>query len=241
MNSNRSPQPDAKALLGDAHLEQSGVVANCRMNRERVLVGSNGYDRELGFNPLEALCERLENQPTARWLDLCCGEGRALIEAAELAQARGVGDRVEIVGVDLAGMFVQAPPDLRGLRFVQASLNAWQPDREFDVITCVHGLHYIGDKLGLLARAASWLTSEGVLAASLGLENFRDARGRPAARRLSQALRQAGFTYHARARRIECEGHRQVEFPFRYLGADDNAGPNYTGQPAVNSYYEPVG
>ena len=240
MNSNRSPQPDAKALLGDAHLEQSGVVANCRMNRERGLVGSNGYDHELGFSPFDVLCDRLANQPTARWLDLCCGQGRALLEAAELAQARGVGDRVELVGVDLAGMFVQVPPDLRSLRFVQASLNTWQPERAFDVITCVHGLHYIGDKLCLLARAVAWLTPDGIFAASLGLENFRDAHGRSATRCTSQALRQAGFTYNARARRVVCEGRRDVEFPFRYLGADDRAGPNYTGQPAVNSYYDPM-
>ena len=211
------------------------------MNRERVLVGSNGYDRELGFNPLEALCERLEDQPQARWLDLCCGQGRALLEAAELAQAHGIGDRVEIVGVDLAGMFVQLPRELRGLRFVQASLSTWRPERAFDVITCVHGLHYIGDKLGLLARAASWLTSEGVFAASLGLENFCDAQGRSATRRIAQALRQADFAYRARARRVECRGRREVKFPFRYLGADDDAGPNYTGQSAGNSYYEPLG
>ena len=39
----------------------------------------------------------------------------------------------------------------------QASLATWRPERAYDLITCVHGLHYIGDKLGLVARAASWL------------------------------------------------------------------------------------
>ena len=38
-------------LMGDDELERSAVVANCRMNRERNLLGSNGYDRELGLNP----------------------------------------------------------------------------------------------------------------------------------------------------------------------------------------------
>ncbi len=28
--------------------------------------------------------------------------------------------------------------------------------------------------------------------------------------------------------------------PFTYLGADDQAGPNYTKQPAVNSLYESI-
>jgi hypothetical protein len=48
----------AMDLLDDDELEQSAVVANCRMNRERNLLGSNGYDRELGFDPLAFLKER---------------------------------------------------------------------------------------------------------------------------------------------------------------------------------------
>ena len=31
-----------------------------------------------------------------------------------------------------------------------------------------------------------------------------------------------------------------LSLPYRYLGADDRAGPNYTGQPAVVSYYAPA-
>ncbi len=45
-------------LKDDEGLERSSVVANCLMNRERGLLGSNGYDRELGFNPLDALKAR---------------------------------------------------------------------------------------------------------------------------------------------------------------------------------------
>ena len=37
--------------------------------------------------------------------------------------------------------------------------------------------------------------------------------------------------------RITCTGHRHINLPYRYLGADDRAGPNYTGQPAVCSLY----
>jgi hypothetical protein len=33
----------------DQQLEQSPVVANCCMNRERDLSGTNGYDIEIGF------------------------------------------------------------------------------------------------------------------------------------------------------------------------------------------------
>jgi hypothetical protein len=38
------------------------VVANCRMNRERTLTGTNGYSHELGFHPLDWLRERLAQQ-----------------------------------------------------------------------------------------------------------------------------------------------------------------------------------
>src|SRR5579863_4801671 len=67
-------------LLGDDELERSAIVANCRMNRERDLAGSNGYDRELGFNPLDFLRGRAAQGRETAWLDLCCGTGRALIQ-----------------------------------------------------------------------------------------------------------------------------------------------------------------
>ena len=37
--------------------------------------------------------------------------------------------------------------------------------------------------------------------------------------------------------RSECEGRKITTLSYVYLGADDTAGPNYTGQPAVNSHY----
>ncbi|WP_232837190.1 hypothetical protein [Lentzea terrae] len=52
---------------------------------------------------------------------------------------------------------------------------------------------------------------------------------------LTKALREAGFSYDNRRRRIGYVGGGQPRLPFRYLGADDAAGPNYTGQPAVRS------
>ncbi|MFD7656126.1 hypothetical protein ACFV4N_19320 [Actinosynnema sp. NPDC059797] len=104
-------------------------------------------------------------------------------------------------------------------------------------MTCVHGMHYLGDKLDALTRAASWLTAGGLLVANLDLAAVVSEQGHPWRRRLTGPLRSAGFDYDSRRRRIRCVGHRQVSLPFRYLGADDRAGPNYTGQPAVTSYY----
>jgi SAM-dependent methyltransferase len=228
-------------LLRDDVLEQSAVVANCRMNRERRLAGSNGYDRELGFGPLDFLLECLEQCERASWLDLCCGTGRALLEAAEQARAGGLADRVEMVGVDLVGLFDPAPAGLPSLRLVESSLSRWEPEGVFDLITCVHGLHYLGDKLGLIGRTCAWLTEGGVFVANLDLANLKFPEGQPAGRVVAAGLRRSGLEYDRKRRWLVCRGKRAVCLPFRYLGADDKAGPNYTGQAAVDSYYEPTG
>jgi SAM-dependent methyltransferase len=227
----------AARLLDDAALERSAVVANCDMNRERQLAGVNSYAKELGFDPLAEVAARHAaagaGAPPPAWLDLCCGTGRALIQAAGQAG-------VALVGVDLVDAFDPVPAQSPGLELVQASVVTWTPARSFDLITCLHGLHYVGDKLAVLARAASWLTPAGRLVADLDLSDVRLADGRPAGRRLAGALRAEGFGYDARRRRIGCEGRRDVHLPYRYLGADDEAGPNYTGQPTVRSHYEPL-
>jgi SAM-dependent methyltransferase len=223
-------------LLDDDDLDRSAVVANCRMNRERNLTGSNGYGRELGLDPLDELRRRTSEGRPSAWLDLCCGSGKALIEAARIAHDEGLG--VAIVGVDLVGLFLPPEPELTCLRHVEASLGRWLPDRPFDLITCVHGLHYVGDKLGLIARAASWLTEDGLFVASLDLHNLKLADGKPAGRRMAADFRQAGLEYNRRSRLVACQGRKDVDLPYRYLGADDWAGPNYTGQPAVDSYYK---
>lgn len=217
----RSSPPAEVDLLADGALEASSVVANRAMNRTRRLDGRDGYARVLGLDIVGFLRER----GPARWLDLCCGSGRALLDAAELLP------EVEITGVDLVGYFAEPP---RGrVRFETASITAWAPEGAFDLITCVHGLHYVGDKLGVLTRAASWLTGDGVFVA-----NFDAAGVRAPSGRVATALRQAGFDYDGRARRVRRTGHAEAKLPFRYLGADDHAGPNYTGQPAVDSYYD---
>lgn len=188
------------------------------MNRERRLAGRDGYSRVLGFDILGV-------PPGARWLDLCCGSGRALLDAA------AARPDLDITGVDLVGYFAAAGP----VRFETASITAWRPAAEFDLVTCVHGLHYVGDKLGALQRAATWLSAGGVFVANFDVSGVRLPGG---ARRLLPALREAGFAYDPRARRIRRSGRFDGALPFRYFGADDRAGPNYTGQPAVHSYYE---
>ncbi|MGN9838858.1 class I SAM-dependent methyltransferase [Nonomuraea sp. H19] len=215
-------------LITDDELAGSPVAANSLMNRERRL---RSYDRELGIDIVGVL--RATPRRPARWLDLCCGAANALHEATCL-----LGDDAEIVGVDLVDFFAGQPSTPR-LRLVTASVATWRPDTAFDLITCVHGLHYVGDKLGLLAKIAGWLTEGGLFVASFDVRSIRLADGTPAGRRLTAALRAAGLAYDGRTRRIRRTGRGRIDLPYRYLGADDQAGPNYTGQPAVDSYYAP--
>jgi trans-aconitate methyltransferase len=226
-------------LLANVELERSGVVANCRMNRERNLLGSNGYDREVRLNPLDFLKQRIAAGRFVAWLDLCCGTGRALIQAARQICAEGLASSIEIVGVDLVGMFDPTDSPVSSLRLEEASLSSWRPDRLFDLITCVHGLHYVGDKIGLIVRAASWLVEDGQFVANLDLNNIGLSDGRTK-RTLAADLRGAGFAYDRRKRLVSCRGRKVLTLPYRYLGADDRVGPNYTGQPAVTSHYEYV-
>ena len=151
-----------------------------------------------------------------------------MIEASERFSGR-------IVGVDLVDFFDPVPADRPNLKLTVASLHDWRPDGSFDLITCVHGLHYVGDKLGLLRRAVSWLAPGGRFAANLDLASVKGVRG------IARTLRTNGLGYDARRRLVSCDGPLSLELPYTYRGADDQAGPNYTGQPAVDSYYESAG
>ena len=63
------------------------------------------------------------------------------------------------------------------------------------------------------------------------------AGGREQLRVVRAALRRAGVHYDARRRLVVCDGRRVLDLGAASLGADDRAGPNATGQPAVDSYY----
>lgn len=222
-------------LLDRDALERSSVVANCVMNRERRLAGSNSYQRELGIDILSFLRSH-RNDGAAAWADLCCGTGRALIEAASHLSRDGDAARFRIEGIDLAGLFDTNPfPATLTLR--AQSLEAWIPHGPYALITIVHGLHYVGDKLGVIEKAAASLAAGGLMVANLDLGSFRDEEGHPMVRRVAAKLRSQGFKYHPRRRLLRCEGPRKPAFDWKYLGADDQAGPNYTGQPGVASYY----
>lgn len=60
----------------------------------------------------EGLTYRLAAKPSAkvRWLDLCCGSGTALLQAAQHLEELGIPGRVEITGIDLVDSFAGPPP-----------------------------------------------------------------------------------------------------------------------------------
>lgn len=108
----------------------------------------------------------------------------------------------------------------RSLTLIEPSLSTWNPEGEFDLITCIHGLHYIGDEQGLISRACSWLNQNGLFVASLDCGNLRLTPGGSSSRVFAKELRQAGGEYPSNKRLISCEGHRRLSLPFVYIGAD---------------------
>jgi hypothetical protein len=206
------------------------------MNRERQLTGPNSYERDLGLD-IPKFLRLCDTRSGINWVDLCCGSGRALIAAAAEFLGDVALEGLRIEGVDLAGLFDANPyPHLVTLR--KQSIETWTPVGPYTLMTCVHGLHYVGDKLAAIAKVVVALQPKGLFVANLDLANFRDVNGGPAGRKVAARLRASGLQYDTRRRLLQCTGPRAVNFGLRYLGADDRAGPNYTGQEAVDSYYE---
>ncbi len=215
------------------------MVANNAMNRDRLLSGVNSYARELGFDPYEWLADRLRAEPAmpVGWIDVCCGAGRAILEAERRFGAEFPDSDVTLRGIDLVGHFAGAPATPR-LRLITTTARTWSPEHPADLVTCVHGLHYIGDKLALIAAMLRWTAPGGRFVAHFDPHTVRHRDGSSAARAILARLRAAGVTYDGRHHRISAPGAVTLEFSPGYLGADDHAGPGYTGQPAVASYYD---
>ena len=136
----------------------------------------------------------------------------------------------------MVGMF--APNNSSGLHLVQCSVFDFEPSEGFDLITCVHGLHYLGDKLRAIGLAACWLVSDGRFVANLDAANLCLSEAGKGHGRIVRFLRDQGFEYLPAKHLLRREGYMRLNVPFRFMGADDSAGPNYTKQPAVNSYYQ---
>ena len=220
-------------LKNVSKLHQSSVVANSLMNRGRGFLGKNSYEKELSFDISDFLKQKLARQKNVRWLDICCGSGKALIEAAEIFADKNL----EIIGIDLVGMFDKIPQNQKNLQFVETSFEDYETSSKFDLITCVHGLHYIGDKLEFITKSVSWLKTDGIFLANLDPANFKSETGTPLGRKVVKDLRNYGLEYVSKKHLLICKGNKTINLNFKYLGANDNAGANYTKQNVVDSYY----
>ena len=158
-------------LLNNDELQWSTVVANNAMNRERVAFGVNSYEKEINFNPVDFIKNRVA-QEQVNWADLCCGAGNALWQVANLLVKEKTDTKVSIVGFDLVEYFTKDEPN-EILTLKQLNLNDWKPTQTFDLITIIHGLHYLGDKLKLVSTGAAALKKDGVFIGNLDLDNIR--------------------------------------------------------------------
>ena len=224
-------------LLKEKELKWSAVVANCNMNRKRNLNGVNSYEKDIQFDIIEYLKKQINKNKKASWIDLCCGEGKAIIQASEVFKGLGMKNKVALEGIDLVDMFEEFNPENK-IKFTVKSLVAWLPEKKYDLITCVHGLHYIGDKLLVIKKAVSVLKNTGVFIANIDLENIKNQKNILLKNELIQQFKELNIKYNSRKKILICEGHRKLQFNYIYLGADDKAGKNYTGQEVVNSFYE---
>ena len=222
-------------LLNNDELQWSTVVANNAMNRERVAFGVNSYEKEINFNPLDFIKNRVA-QEQVNWADLCCGAGNELWQVANLLVKEKTDTKVSIVGFDLVEYFTKDEPN-EILTLEQLNLNDWKPTQNFDLITIIHGLHYLGDKLKLISTAAAALKKDGVFIGNLDLDNIRINGVSNSRKFLLSFFKENNINYHQRKKLISITGTQNIPAIFQYCGADDQAGPNYTGQPVVDSYY----
>ena len=224
-------------MLTPADLLRSPVVANATMNRGRGLSGVNSYGRELRFDIVAFLERRVRERGGAVWLDACCGQGRALLEAGRQFAGTGWGSGVRIVGVDLVGMFEAG--DAPNVRLIAGDVAAFKPGVPVDLITCVHGLHYLGDKLGFLESAHAMLAPGGVFLGSLDPQNVRGGEARGSVWRQAAAFaRRSGAAPDLKSHVLRLErGEARLDFGLAYAGAAASEQPHDSGITVVDSWY----
>jgi len=224
-------------MLRADELLSSPIVANVTMNRGRGLSGANSYERDLRFSLTKFLAERVRERGEAVWYDACYGQGRALVEAGKQFAEIGWGHRVQVVGVDLVEMFAteRAP----GVTLIAADVAAFRLEQPADLITCVHGLHYLGDKLGFLQNTYAMLAPGGLFLGHLDTSNVRAfgsglSLWRQAARHVGKTSVAPEFKSHVlRIARTEAS----LNFGLTFQGATVSEQPNYTGITVIDSWY----
>lgn len=223
-------------LLNEKELIWSTTVVNNRMNRGRQAFGVNSYEKEIGINIADYIIQHLRPNKTFRWLDACCGEGNALLQVAAYLKENNLQENVSLIGVDLIDFFNEGAEVYDFVRFETQSLVDWTPEGSYDLITCIHGLHYIGDKLCVIKNLINALSEEGMFFASLDIKNIEIA-GIEEKNLVKQLFQPQNITLNKKKNLLLAKGGQKIQLSPTYLGAKDNIGPNYTGQPAVLSIY----
>ncbi|WP_240966301.1 class I SAM-dependent methyltransferase [Pseudoflavitalea sp. G-6-1-2] len=159
-------------LLMENELVMSAVVANNRMNRERNATGVNSYENDLSFHPEQVMRHYLDQFGHVKWMDLCCGEGKALLQSAVYLAENSLQHRAALIGVDLIDGFQSIPENVTCLQWQVGSVVNWIADDRYDIITCVHGLHYVGDKLSVIQKCCKALTEQGFFQGSPGSAKY---------------------------------------------------------------------
>ena len=224
-------------LLSENELVWSWVVANSKMNRKRNASGVNSYEKELKIKPEVFLEECINQSGSVKWLDICCGEGKALIQAAEFLESKGLQNNAILNGIDLVDAFQPIPTSITCINFEVKSVVDYTSSEQYDLITSVHGLHYIGDKYKVISLTLERLNEQGVFIANIDLANIIFLNG-DAEKYLKDIFKRNDVQYNKRTGLLTCKGPRHINFNVTYKGANDKAGPNYTGQDAVCSVYE---
>lgn len=224
-------------LLSENELVWSWVVANSKMNRKRNASGVNSYEKELKIKPEVFLEECINQSGSVKWLDICCGEGKALIQAAEFLESKGLQNNAILNGIDLVDAFQPIPTSITCINCEVKSVVDYTSSEQYDLITSVHGLHYIGDKLKVISVTLERLNELGVFIANIDLANIFFLNG-DAEKYLKDIFKKNDVQYNNRTRLLTCKGPRHINLNVTYKGANDEAGPNYTGQDAVCSVYE---
>ena len=221
-------------VMTPAELLASDVVANATMNRGRGLSGVNSYARELRCDIPTFLQQRVRERGEAVWYDACGGEGRALREARRHLDATDWGGKVRLLGVDLVGP--PAPVVSPGLTLLSADVVTYAPVEPVDLLTCVHGLHYLGDKLGFLQHAYGCLSPGGLLLGHLDTANLRLPLPWS---QLARRVRAAGVTLRLKDHLLRVEREdAALDFGLAYQGATVSEQPNYTGITVIDSWYD---
>jgi SAM-dependent methyltransferase len=238
MSAGTSTDKSANALLD--------ITVNSRMNRGRGFKGVNSYERELRrFDITAFLRERAASGKPINWLDACCGEGRALGEALQLWDnaPEPWAACASVWGVDLWPHFAAPPAAGDRLRFVPADITAWlaEPDPSpFDLITCIHGLHYLPDKLAFLERAYERLAPEGILLTHLDTANLYFTGEGVTWSSLLRNARKIGVDVTHKNNLLQLRrtaAHLDFGSELQQVSASEK--PNYTGMIVVDSWYKP--